>query len=63
MGYFNTDKPFPRGKICVNGEFVFKGYYGNEEATGAAFDEDGFFKTGDVGQWLQDGSLQIIDRA
>lgn len=63
MGYLSSDKPFPRGEICIKGDIVTSGYYKNEEATAAAFDEDGYFKTGDVGQWLADGSLQIIDRA
>lgn len=63
MGYLTTDKPCPRGEICVKGDIVFTGYYNNEEATKKAFDEEGFFLTGDVGQWREDGALQIIDRA
>lgn len=63
MGYLNSDKPYPRGEVCVKGDVVFAGYYENEEATAEAFDDEGFFRTGDVGQWQEDGSLQIIDRA
>ncbi|CDF41291.1 long-chain-fatty-acid-CoA ligase [Chondrus crispus] len=63
MGYLNQDKPYPRGEVCVKGAIVFDGYHENEKATKEAFTEDGFFRTGDVGQWLEDGSLQIIDRA
>lgn len=63
MGYLSTDTPFPRGEVCIKGAIVTEGYYKNAEATEAAFDEEGYFKTGDVGQWLDDGSLQIIDRA
>eukprot|EP00177_Eucheuma_denticulatum_P000610 GFKZ01001096.1.p1 GENE.GFKZ01001096.1~~GFKZ01001096.1.p1 ORF type:complete len:665 (-),score=106.75 GFKZ01001096.1:349-2307(-) len=63
MGYMGTDEPNPRGEICVKGDIVFSGYYKNEEATAEAFDEDGFFRTGDVGMWREDGGLQIIDRA
>lgn len=63
MGYLNTDKPYPRGEVCVRGHIVFSGYYNNEKATQEVFDDQGFFRTGDVGQWAEDGSLQIIDRA
>lgn len=63
MGYLNSDEPCPRGEICVKGDIVFSGYFKNKEATAKCFDEDGFFRTGDVGMWREDGSLQIIDRA
>lgn len=63
MGYLTTDAPFPRGEICVKGSIVTAGYYKNEAATKAAFDEEGYFKTGDVGTWTDDGALRIIDRA
>jgi len=62
MNYTPDDKPFPRGEIAIRGINVFVGYYKDPERTQEAFTEDGFFKTGDIGQWNKDGTLSIIDR-
>ena len=50
------------GEILARGENVFSGYYKDPAATAAAFTDDGWFRTGDIGRWTQDGFLQIIDR-
>lgn len=50
------------GEILARGKNVFAGYFKDPDATAAAFTEDGWFKTGDVGRWTSDGFLQIIDR-
>ncbi len=50
------------GEILARGENVFSGYYKDPKATKAAFTNDGWFKTGDIGQWLEGGFLKIIDR-
>lgn len=50
------------GEILARGENVFGGYFKDPGATAAAFTEDGWFRTGDVGRWTEDGFLQIIDR-
>lgn len=50
------------GEIEVAGIDVFREYWQNPEATQAAFTEDGFFKTGDVGTLDADGYLTITGR-
>lgn len=48
-------------EICLRGDTITPGYYKNEEATTAAFDEEGFFRTGDAG-YLKDGELFMTER-
>jgi len=50
------------GEICVKGPNVMLGYYKDPEATAAAFDEEGYFKTGDYGKLDEDGWLYITGR-
>jgi len=66
----SVGKPYPSvtlqlaedGEILARGENVFKGYHKDPAATKEAFTDDGWFKTGDVGRWTEDGFLQIVDR-
>lgn len=50
------------GEILAKGANVFGGYHKDPEATREAFTPDGWFKTGDVGRFTDDGFLQIVDR-
>ena len=50
------------GEIVVKSEKVMKEYYDNPQATKDAFTEDGYFKTGDIGEFTADGFLRITDR-
>ena len=49
------------GEILVRGPSVFKGYWNRPDETKAAL-ENGWFKTGDIGQIDTDGYLAVTDR-
>ncbi|KAJ8789531.1 hypothetical protein J1605_022058 [Eschrichtius robustus] len=59
MNYFAVNN---EGQICIKGTNVFKGYLKDPEKTEEALDKDGWLHTGDIGRWLPNGTLKVIDR-
>ncbi|KQX57950.1 MULTISPECIES: class I adenylate-forming enzyme family protein [unclassified Streptomyces] len=50
------------GELWLRGQALVRGYWGNEEATRAAFSEDGWFRTGDLARVDADGRVTVVDR-
>ncbi|KAI4478068.1 hypothetical protein M0804_012259 [Polistes exclamans] len=59
MEYFAINN---QGEVCVKGTNVFAGYFKDPDKTAEVVDELGWHHTGDVGMWLPNGTLKIIDR-
>ncbi|KAI9028027.1 hypothetical protein DFJ74DRAFT_661512 [Hyaloraphidium curvatum] len=62
MNYRVTDKPYPRGEICIRGNGVMQGYLKEPAKTAETIDDDGFIHTGDIGQIDERGRLWVFDR-
>lgn len=50
------------GEILTRGDNVMIGYYKDEELTRSVIDKDGWFHTGDVGNWVEGKFLSVTDR-
>jgi long-chain acyl-CoA synthetase len=60
-GYLTSNKP-AQGEVWLRGGSVTKGYYKRPDLNKESFTDDGWFKTGDIGQFAADGTLSLIDR-
>jgi fatty acid CoA ligase FadD9 len=62
LGYFNTDKPYPRGELAVKSSRFMAGYYNRPDLTATMFDADGYYKTGDIMAEVGPDQLRYVDR-
>ncbi len=63
LGYFLTDKPYPRGELLVKTSTMMPGYYKRPEVTAEVFDADGYYRTGDVMAEIEPDRLEYVDRS
>ncbi|NKE56932.1 carboxylic acid reductase [Lentzea sp. PSKA42] len=61
FGYFRTDTPHPRGELRLKADGI-PGYYKQPELTADLFDEDGYYKTGDIVAELGPRRIAVVDR-
>lgn len=61
-GTTTTDEGYITGEIQVKGDNVTLGYMNNDEANAAAFTDDGWYRTGDIGYKDKDGYIHITGR-
>jgi 4-coumarate--CoA ligase len=54
--------PHKRGELCFKGSCLMIGYVGDEQATKATIDSEGWLHTGDVGYYDEDLQFFIVDR-
>jgi fatty acid CoA ligase FadD9 len=62
LGYLSSDKPYPRGEICVHTDVMIEGYFKNPAKTEEAFvvvDGKRFFRTGDIGFRRMDHQVKL----
>ncbi|NUP29207.1 MAG: thioester reductase domain-containing protein, partial [Nocardia sp.] len=62
LGYFHTDRPYPRGELLIRSEALIPGYYKRPDATAEVFDADGWYHTGDIFAEVGPDQLVYLDR-
>jgi fatty acid CoA ligase FadD9 len=62
LGYFATDRPYPRGELLLKTENMFPGYYKRPEITADVFDAQGYYRTGDVVAEVAPNEVVYVDR-
>nr|WP_307825819.1 carboxylic acid reductase [Streptomyces sp. MBT33] len=62
LGYSSADLPHPRGELLVKTALITPGYYRRPQDTAEVFDQDGYYRTGDIMAETAPGELVYVDR-
>jgi len=62
LGYHKTDQPYPRGELLIKSDAMMLGYFNQPALTAAAFDKDGYYRTGDIMAEVAPDQLVYVDR-
>jgi fatty acid CoA ligase FadD9 len=63
LSYFGTDLPHPRGELLIKSTTLVPGYFKRPDATAEVFDQDGFYRTGDIMALVGPDELVYVDRS
>lgn len=63
LGYLTSDQPYPRGELYIKASMVIPGYFKHPELSAQIFDDEGFYKTGDIMAELGPDHLKYLDRS
>lgn len=62
LGYFSTDRPYPRGELIVKTEQLMIGYFKAPDATAGQIDDDGYYHSNDIMAEIEPDHLVYVDR-
>lgn len=62
LGYYSTDKPYPRGELLLKTSTIIPGYYKYPKLNSQLFDEQGYYKTGDIVKETAKDHLVFLER-
>ncbi len=62
LGYFGTEKPYPRGELLVKSARFMAGYYNRPDLAAVMFDDEGYYKSGDIMAEVGPDRLRYVDR-
>ncbi|WP_432150467.1 carboxylic acid reductase [Streptomyces sp. bgisy029] len=62
LGYYRTDSPHPRGELLLKTEAMVPGYFRRPDLNAEIFDEEGYYRTGDIVAETEPGRHVVVDR-